>query len=81
MPVPVRVTFDDEANAAYVYLADEPASGWRHGKTVSLDPIAVGGMVNVDFDTEGRIIGIEVLDARSVLSEKLLTALVSSDQK
>lgn len=81
MPVPLRVTFDNEANAAYVYLADEPESGWRHGKTVPLDPFAVGGMVNVDFDTDGRVIGIEVLDARSVLSDKLLAALAKLEQE
>lgn len=73
--VPVRVTYDQEADAAYVYLADEPALGWRHGETVPLDSGPNNRMVNVDFDDDGRLMGIEVLGARALLSEKLLGAL------
>lgn len=73
--VPVRVTYDDAVDAAYIYLADEPDLGWRHGKTVSLDP-SNGLMVNIDFDDAGRIMGVEVLSARSVLSEKLRAAVI-----
>jgi uncharacterized protein YuzE len=75
--IPLVVTFDGEANAAYIYLADEPESGWRHGKTIPIDPVAVGGMINLDIDNDGRLIGLEVLAARSVLSDKLLTALTT----
>ncbi|MCW2783549.1 MAG: hypothetical protein JWP74_66 [Marmoricola sp.] len=32
-------------------------------------------MVNIDLDDDGRLIGIEVLDARSLLSDQILTAL------
>lgn len=74
-PIPMRVTFDAEANAAYIYLADEPPLGWRHGKTVTIDPNEIGGMVNVDLDDDGRITGIEILDARSLLSGKILNGL------
>ena len=73
--VPVEVTFDDEANASYIYLADEPALGWRHGRTVAVDVEAIGGMVNIDLDDDDCIIGIEVLDARSLLSDKLLAVV------
>ena len=74
-PVPVRVTFDSESDAAYIYLADEPALGWRHGETVPLPLGPNNRMVNVDFDDDGRLIGIEVLDAWSLLSDKMLTLL------
>ena len=73
--IPLRVTYDPEVNTAYIYLAEEPPDGWRHGKTVPLDPIEVGGMINLDLDEDGRLIGLEVLDARSVLSDQLLTGL------
>jgi uncharacterized protein YuzE len=73
--IPLRVTYDPEANAGYIYLAEEPPSGWRHCKTVPLDPIEVGGMINLDLDGDGRLMGLEVLDARSVLSDQLLTGL------
>lgn len=74
-PVPLRVTFDPEVDAAYIYLADEPAMGWRHGKTIPVDPAEIGGMVNIDLDDDGRLIGVEVMDARSLLSDKILDAL------
>ncbi len=32
-------------------------------------------MVNIDVDAEGRLIGIEVLDARSLLSDVILAFL------
>jgi uncharacterized protein YuzE len=78
IPLPLRVTFDPEVNAAYIYLADEPALGWRHGKTIPLDPAEVGGMVNIDLDDDGRLMGIEVLDARSLLPDRMLAALDSA---
>lgn len=73
--VPVRVTFDAEANAAYVYLADEPSTGWRHGKTVAISVDQIPGMVNIDLDADGRLIGIEILDATGLLPDKMRTAL------
>lgn len=73
--IQLRVTFDSDVNAAYIYLGDEPESGWRRGKTILLDPIAVGRMINLDLDQDGRLMGLEVLDARSVLSDKLLAAV------
>lgn len=73
--IPLRVTYDSEANAAYIYLAEEPPTGWRHGKTVPLDPNEVGGMINLDLDEDGRLMGLEVLGARSVLPDLLLTGL------
>jgi uncharacterized protein YuzE len=75
--VPVRITLDDEADAAYIYLADEPRLGWRHGKTISIAPNEIGGEVNIDLDDDGRIVGIEVLDAKALLSDKVIKALVS----
>ena len=41
--------------------------------TVPLDPVAIGGMINLDFDAEGRLIGIEVLAASQRLPLGLLT--------
>jgi uncharacterized protein YuzE len=73
--VPLPVSFDAEANATYIYLADEPRLGWRHGKTVPVLVDESNGMVNIDIDDDGRIMGIEILPARSLLSEKVLQAL------
>ena len=69
MPTP-RVEYDAEANAAYIYLVEEILRGGV-ARTVSVDP-REGMMVNLDLDSAGRIIGIEVLGARSLLSPDLL---------
>ena len=73
--VPLHVSFDAEANATYIRLADEPRLGWRHGKTVSVLVDDSNGMVNIDIDDDGRIMGIEILPARSLLPDKMLEAL------
>jgi uncharacterized protein YuzE len=68
-------SFDEEANAAYIQLADEPRLGSRHGKTVPILVDENNGMVNIDFDVDGRLMGIDILPARSLLSDKILKAL------
>lgn len=39
---------------------------------VPVDPIAIGGMVNLDLDSTRHFIEIEVLDARGKLDPDLL---------
>jgi uncharacterized protein YuzE len=36
------------------------------------DPVEVGGMINLDFDEHGRLIGVEVLAANKKLPQFLL---------
>ncbi|MFB8174239.1 DUF2283 domain-containing protein [Kitasatospora purpeofusca] len=67
----VRVTYDKTANAAYVYLTD-PQVRRKVSRMYPCDPVEVGGMINLDFDEEGRLIGVEVLAASSKLPEYLL---------
>lgn len=66
-----RVTYDVEADAAYVYLVGEIQAG-EVTRTVCVDPVEVGGMVNIDLDVDGKILGIEILDARSLLRPDVL---------
>lgn len=77
--VPVRVTLDRKVNAAYIYLADEPTLGWRPGKTVPISVDQIPGMVNLDLDDEGRLMGIEILAAASLLPDKMLAAFDRTD--
>jgi uncharacterized protein YuzE len=56
------IHYDAEADAAYIQLASEIGAGGV-AKTYMCDPHEVGGMINLDFDDMGRLIGIEVLDA------------------
>lgn len=66
-----RVTYDSEADAAYVYLVGEIRAG-EAVRTVSVAPDEIGGMVNIDLDIDGRILGIEILDARSLMRPDVL---------
>jgi uncharacterized protein YuzE len=67
----VRVTYDKTANAAYVYLT-EPQARAKSAHMYPCDPVDIEGVINLDFDEQGRLIGIEVLAARSKLPEYLL---------
>lgn len=67
----VKVTYDKSANAAYVYLT-EPHVRANSARMYSCDPVGVDGMINLDFDEQGCLIGIEVLAASSKLPEYLL---------
>lgn len=44
--------------AAYIYLVDQIGSG-EVAKTYCCNPSEVGGMINLDFDEGGRLLGIE----------------------
>ena len=62
----MRMTYDKEADAAYVYIKDPIADG-EAKRTVS-----VSDDVHLDFDGEGHLLGIEILNARGVLTEDAL---------
>ncbi|MDX5568800.1 DUF2283 domain-containing protein [Streptomyces sp. ID05-04B] len=66
-----RVSYDETANAAYVYLT-EPRARVTSARVYPCDPVDVDGMINLDFDEQGSLIGIEVLSASSKLPEYLL---------
>jgi uncharacterized protein YuzE len=66
----MNVKYDAQADAAYIQLVDEIGAGGV-AKTYPCDPTEVG-MINLDFDREGRLLGIEVLGASKVLPLELL---------
>ncbi|WP_406447182.1 DUF2283 domain-containing protein [Streptomyces sp. NBC_00876] len=76
----VRVTYDKTVNAAYVYLT-EPQAHEASVRTYPCDPVDVDGMINLDFDEQGHLIGIEVLAASSKLPEYLLQSAERIDTK
>ena len=67
----MKVTYDRSVDAAYIYLSEDIRDGYIK-KTYLCDPDEVGGMINIDFDEDGRILGMEVLDASHHLSKKML---------
>nr|WP_319464096.1 DUF2283 domain-containing protein [Micromonospora sp. RTP1Z1] len=60
-----------KANAAYVDFVD-PHTPPKVVRMYPCDPVEVGGMINLDFDEKGRLLGIEVLAASSKLPQYLL---------
>ena len=66
----MKVTLDRSANAAYISLTSSSQDEPYH--MYPCDPIEVGGQINLDFDTLGRLVGIEIMDAKRLLPEDLL---------
>ena len=66
----MKITFDKDADAAYIYFKD--ISEGEVVKTISLND-----SVNIDLDSEGRTIGIEILEAsKNLPSNALKTAII-----
>lgn len=67
----MNVEYDSSADAVYIRLADSIDHGgvaW----TYPCDPVEVKGMINLDFDREGRLIGIEIMGAAKKLPPEVL---------
>ena len=69
-----RVTFDDAANAGYIYVrpsreanvVDVNIVGIRHGETIEVE---TQYWTNIDTDNLGRLVGIEILAPRELNDE------------
>lgn len=66
----LRVTFDRGANAAYIYLV--PIGRGEAVHTGQVDDDHLHGMINLDFNKAGRLIGLEVLNATKLLPYEVL---------
>ena len=60
------MTYDSDADAAYVYL--QPPTVVEPSVATTL---TVNADINLDFDSEGRLIGVEILGASNVHPELL----------
>lgn len=67
----MRVTYERQTDAAYIYLADQIPRSQVH-LTYACDPGEVKGQIHLDFDSHGVLLGIEVLDASRLLPKELL---------
>lgn len=66
----MHITFDRRANAAYIELV--PVGRGEVAKTECVAPPHLRGMVNLDFNKNGRLIGIEILNATRILPIEVL---------
>ncbi|MBS3079469.1 DUF2283 domain-containing protein [Candidatus Pacearchaeota archaeon] len=65
----MKITLDKEADAAYIYFKD--ISPGEVVKTISLND-----SINIDLDSEGKTLGIEILDACKNLHPSVLNSAV-----
>jgi uncharacterized protein YuzE len=73
----MRIEYDRRANAAYIMLKGDVRPGGV-SRTVPCDPTLE--MINLDFDREGHLVGIEVMDASKCLAPELLQTAVRIDK-
>ncbi|MGH2750229.1 MAG: DUF2283 domain-containing protein [Actinomycetota bacterium] len=67
----MRIEYDSSVDAAYIYFVDDIGAGGV-ATTYPCDPLQVNGEINLDFDADGRLLGVEVLDASRFLPKSLL---------
>jgi uncharacterized protein YuzE len=67
------LTYDADADAAYVYLVDSIApDGIAETRSSMLD--LDRAFIAFDFDSDGKVLGIEILGASRVLPQETLRA-------
>ena len=66
----VKVTYDASVNAAKIYLV--PIGPGEVADTFECGDDVPGGSIYLDFNKDGRLLGIEVLRARETLPEEVL---------
>jgi len=70
----MKITYDARTDSAYIQLADDIGAGGV-ASTYPCDPAQVGGEINLDFNAEGRLVGIEVMDGSKKLPDDFLRSL------
>jgi uncharacterized protein YuzE len=63
----MRITYDKDANAAYIYIKE--ISPGEVVQTISLND-----NLNIDLDSNGKTLGIEILDANKNLPSVALNS-------
>jgi uncharacterized protein YuzE len=63
----LHYTYDNEVDASYLYLRDIANGEVADTHTCINLPDSVKGEINLDFDKDGKLVGIEILDASKVL--------------
>ena len=66
----MKITLDRIADAAYISFESNIGSA---ATVYPCDPIGVGGQITLDFGSDGRLIGIEVMDASRKLTPEALS--------
>ncbi len=67
----MKTEFDKEADAAYIYFKEI-------GNGEVTETISLNDSVNVDLDKDGKVLGIEILDASQHLPSSSLKSLATN---
>lgn len=70
-----EVSYDSEADAAYVYISK--ISGGEVVSTLTVDDNDLSEVINIDLSKDSRLLGVEILNASNVLPSALLDQLRS----
>ena len=62
----MEIEYDKEADAAYIYV-EYPIKKGEAKKTIELNENII-----IDFDAKGKLLGMEILNASSILNKKVL---------
>ena len=65
----MKVTYDKQADAAYIYLKDQISKGEVK------DTISMNENIILDFDSNKKLIGIEILSASKVVPKSAVASL------
>ena len=65
----MKVTYDKEADAAYIYLKEKIEKG-EVKSTISMNDNII-----LDFDTNKKLIGIEILSVSTVVPKKAVETM------
>jgi uncharacterized protein YuzE len=74
----MRITYDPDVDAAYIYLTDEQLPPGRDSIPVD-PPEGMQAYIVLDWK-EGKMVGLEVLDAASLLHSDLLAQAIRPGQ-
>lgn len=70
----MRLTYDRDADAAYLMVADSIAPGEATHQVELINNGNVAGQFIFDFDADGKLLGLEVLFASDALHASVLAA-------
>lgn len=72
----MRVEYDASADMAYIYFGDRIAPGEAVRQVPAADSTAI-----LDYDSDGRLLGIELFSARRRLHPDLMSAAERVDRE
>ncbi|MFH1333928.1 MAG: DUF2283 domain-containing protein [Pseudomonadota bacterium] len=70
----MNITYDQDVDAVYLSLKSNLPNN-EVDKTYCCDVNEIGGIINLDFDKEGRLLGVEILGAKDKLPKEFMEHL------